>query len=129
MLADGRVVRASASEHPDLFWAIRGGGGNFGIATSLEYTLHPVGPVIYGGVAAHPLQKGADVLRFYRDTCASLPDEVMLVAGLQHAPDGSGLKLVGIVGAHCGSVEAGEAALKPVKQFGPPVMQEQPASM
>jgi FAD/FMN-containing dehydrogenase len=122
VMADGRVMRASASENPDLFWAIRGGGGNFGIATSLEYALHPVGPVIYGGVAAHPLQKGADVLRFYRDTCATLPDEVMLVAGLQHAPDGSGVKLAGIVAAHCGSLEAGEAALKPVKQFGPPVM-------
>jgi len=122
VMADGSVTRASATERPDLFWAIRGGGGNFGIATSLEYTLHPVGPVIYGGVAAHPLQKGADVLRFYRDTCASLPDEAMLVAGLQHAPDGSGLKLAAIVGAHCGSLEAGEATLKPVKQFGPPVM-------
>src|SRR5690349_19086577 len=76
VLADGRVVRASASENPDLFWAIRGGGGNFGIATSLEYDLHPVGPTIYGGVAAHPVAKAADVLRFFRDTCATLPDEV-----------------------------------------------------
>jgi len=122
VLADGRVVRASASENPDLFWAIRGGGGNFGIATSLEYDLHPVGPTIYGGVAAHPVAKAADVLRFFRDTCATLPDEVMLAAGLQTAPDGSGAKLVGIVGAHCGSLDAAEAAFRPVKQFGPPVM-------
>jgi FAD/FMN-containing dehydrogenase len=120
--ADGGVLRASAYENPDLFWAIRGGGGNFGIATSLEYTLHPVGPIIYGGVVAHPAQKAADVLRFFRDTCASLPDEVMLAAGLQTAPDGSGAKLAGIIGGHCGSLEAGEAALRPLKQFGPPVM-------
>ena len=122
VLADGRIVRASADENADLFWAIRGGGGNFGIAASLEYTLHPVGPTIYGGVAAHPLPKGGDALRFFRDTCATLPDEVMLVAGLQTAPDGSGAKIVGIVGAHSGSVAAGEAALAPVKRFGPPVL-------
>jgi len=122
VMADGRIVRASADENADLFWAIRGGGGNFGIAASLEYTLHPVGPTIYGGVAAHPLPKGGDALRFFRDTCATLPDEVMLVAGLQTAPDGSGAKIVGIVGAHSGSVGAGETALAPVKRFGPPVL-------
>ena len=59
VMADGRVVRASADENPDLFWAIRGGGGNFGIATSLEYTLHPVGPMITGGVVVHPLPRAA----------------------------------------------------------------------
>jgi len=120
--ADGRIVRASADSEPDLFWAIRGGGGNFGVAASLEYNLHPVGPIIYGGVAVHPLPMGGDVLRFFRDTCATLPDEAMLVAGLQTAPDGSGAKVVGMVGAHAGSVEAGEAMLRPVKQFGPPVL-------
>ena len=105
VMADGRVVRASADENPDLFWAIRGGGGNFGIAASLEYALHPVGPMITGGVVAHPLARALDVLRFFRDTCASLPDEAMLVAGLQTAPDGSNAKLVGLVGGHCGSLE------------------------
>src|SRR5262249_17823248 len=120
--ADGRIVRASATDNADLFWAVRGGGGNFGIAASLEYALHPVGPIIYGGVAAHPLPKGGDALRFVRAPGATLPDEVMLVAGLQTAPDGSGAKIVGIVGAHCGSIEAGEAALRPIKQFGPPVL-------
>jgi hypothetical protein len=122
VLADGRVVRASAKENADLFWAIRGGGGNFGIATSLEYGLHPVGPVITGGVVAHPLSRALDVLRFFRDTCADLPDEMMLVAGLQTAPDGSNARLVGLVAAHCGSLEAGEAAVRPLKAFGPPVM-------
>lgn len=122
VMADGRLVRASATENPDLFWGIRGGGGNFGIAASLEYDLHPVGPVIAGGVVVHPLQKGRDVLRFFRETCAGLPDEIMLAAGLQTAPDGSGAKLVGILGGHCGPRADGEAALRPIKAFGPPVM-------
>ena len=122
---DGRrhaCVRASADENPDLFWAIRGGGGNFGIATSLEYTLHPVGPTITGGVVVHPFPRALDVLRFFRDTCASLPDEAMLVAALQTAPDGSKAKVAGIVGGHCGPLDQGEAAFRPLKAFGPPVM-------
>jgi FAD/FMN-containing dehydrogenase len=122
VLADGRVVRASADENPDLFWAIRGGGGNFGIAASLEYDLHQVGPTVTGGVVAHPLARAFDVLRFYREACASLSDETMLLAGLQTAPDGSNAKLVGLVGGHCGSLEQGEAAMRAIKAFGPPVM-------
>jgi FAD/FMN-containing dehydrogenase len=121
-MADGNVLRASADENPDLFWAIRGGGGNFGIAASLEYALHRIGPMITGGVVAHPLPRALDVLRFFRDTCASLPDEAMLVAALQTAPDGSNAKIVGIVGGHCGSLEQGEAAFRSLKAFGPPVM-------
>ena len=123
VMADGRVVRASADENPDLFWAIRGGGGNFGIAASLEYTLHHVGPMITGGVVAHPLPRALDVLRFFRDTCASLPDEVMLVAALQTAPDGSNAKLVGIIGGHCGSLEQGDVAFRSIKAFGPPALE------
>jgi hypothetical protein len=122
VLADGRVVRASADEHADLFWAIRGGGGNFGVATSLEYNLHNVGPNITGGVCAHPLPKAFDALRFYRDQCAKAPDELMLVAGLQTAPDGSNAKIAGIVACHCGSLDQGEKAVAPIKAFGPPVM-------
>ena len=120
--ADGRVVRASADENADLFWAIRGGGGNFGIAASLEYNLHPIGPMITGGVVAHPLSRAVDVLKFFRDTCANLPDEMMLVAGLQTAPDGSNAKLVGVVAAHSGALAEGEAAVRPLKAFGSPVM-------
>jgi FAD/FMN-containing dehydrogenase len=122
VMADGSVRHASAAENPDLFWAIRGGGGNFGIVTSFEYALHPVGPMIAGGLVAHPFPNGRDVLRFFRETCSSLPDEVMMVAGLLTAPDGSGNKLVGLVAAHAGSLAEGEAALKPIKAFGPPVM-------
>lgn len=122
VLADGSIAHAGAGENPDLFWAIRGGGSNFGIAASLEYTLHPVGPMITGGLVAHPLARGADVLTFFRDQCASLPDEMLLVAGLLTAPDGSGAKLVGLVTAHCGPLADGEAAVAPIKAFGPPVM-------
>lgn len=122
VMADGSVKHASVDENPDLFWAIRGGGGNFGIAASLEYVLHPVGPMITGGLVAHPLSKAPEMFRFFREQCASAPDEVMMVAGLIHAPDGSGTKLAAMVAAHCGSLEEGEAALRPLKQFGPPVM-------
>jgi FAD/FMN-containing dehydrogenase len=122
VMADGAVLRASAEENPDLYWAIRGGGGNFGIASSFEFALHPVGPMIAGGLVAHPLQNARDVLRFFRETCATLPDEMMMVAGLLTAPDGSGHKLVGMLATHCGSLADGEAALKPIKAFGPPVM-------
>jgi hypothetical protein len=122
VMADGQVLRVSDDENADLFWAVRGGGGNFGIATSLEYNLHTVGPVITGGVVAHPLARAMDVLRFFRDTCANLPDEMMLVAGLQTAPDGSSAKLVGVVAAHAGFLSEGEAAVRPLKAFGPPVM-------
>jgi FAD/FMN-containing dehydrogenase len=122
VLADGSVTRASADENPDLFWGIRGGGGNFGVAASLEYDLHPVGPMITGGLVAHPLQRAYDVLRMFRDACAGAPDELMLAAGMLTAPDGSGAKLVGVLTAHCGSLKDGEAAVKSIKAFGPPVM-------
>src|SRR5262249_21210598 len=89
VMADGNVRRASADENPDLFWAIRGGGGNFGIASSLEYNLHPVGPMITGGLVAHPLHRAGDALKFFRERCAAAPDEMMVAAGLLTAPDGS----------------------------------------
>src|SRR5512134_1494060 len=103
--ATGDVVRASADEHPDLFWALRGGGGNFGVATWLEYELYPVGPTVTGGLVAHPFAAARDVLRFYRDFTKSLPDE-----------------LAAIIVCHAGSLEAGAAAVASVKRFGSPVM-------
>jgi len=120
--ADGKVLTASAAENPDLFWALRGGGGNFGVVSSFEFQLHPVGPMITGGLVAHPFEKAGEVLRYYRGLTQSLPDEMVVLAGLVHAPDGSGAKLAVIVAAHCGSLADGEAAIKPIKVFGPPVM-------
>jgi FAD/FMN-containing dehydrogenase len=122
VLADGSVKQASADENADLFWAIRGGGGNFGIAASFEFELHPVGPTIAGGLVAHPLARAADVLKFFREQCAGAPDELMLAAALVSAPDGSGARLASIAGAHCGSLADGEAALRPFKTFGPPIL-------
>jgi FAD/FMN-containing dehydrogenase len=120
--ANGQVLQASKDERADLFWALRGGGGNFGVATSFEYQLHPVGPTITGGLIAHRFDHARDVLRFFRDFTASLPDEFTVFAGLIHAPDGSGTKLAAIVTGHCGSLAAGEAATRSLKQFGSPVM-------
>lgn len=122
VLADGRVVRASAQENDDLFWAVRGGGGNFGIATNFEFKLHRVGPAVVGGLVAHPFQNARDVLRFFRDLAARATDDIMLVAALLHAPDGSGHKLAAIAAVHSGSIAEGEAAVAPIKKFGPPVL-------
>jgi FAD/FMN-containing dehydrogenase len=120
--AEGKILRASEKENADLFWGLRGGGGNFGVVSSFEFRLHRVGPMVTGGLAAHQFDKARDVLRFYRDITASLPDEVMAFMGLIHAPDGSGAKLAALVVCHCGSAKAGKAAVKPFKNFGSPVM-------
>jgi FAD/FMN-containing dehydrogenase len=118
----GDVITASADENPDLFWGIRGGGGNFGIAASLEFDLHAVGPIVTGGITAHPFERARETLRFFRDTtAAALPDELLLVTGLIHSPDGAH-KLSAIVACHCGPLPDGEAAVRPLKTFGPPVM-------
>ena len=118
--AEGEVLRTNEEEHPDLFWAIRGGGGNFGIATSFEYELHSVGPTVTGGLIAHPFERARDVLRFFRDTTASLPDDVTIFAGLIHSPDGE--KLSAMLACHCGSLEDGENAMRPIKEFRSPLM-------
>ncbi len=122
ILADGRILMASKDDNADLFWALRGGGGNFGVAASFEYRLHPVGPIVTGGLIAYPFSAAWDVLRFFRDVTASLPDEFMVFAGLIHAPDGSGMKLVALVVCHCGPLGAGESAAQPIKKFGAPAM-------
>ncbi len=116
--ADGRVLTASADENPDLFWAIRGGSGNFGVVTSFEFGLHPVGPTITGGGVFHPLEQAPEVLRFYRDFAASAPDEITTYCGFLPGPHGP---VIAIAAAHCGSLEDGERALAPLKAFGSPV--------
>jgi FAD/FMN-containing dehydrogenase len=120
--AEGEILEASAAENPDLFWAVRGGGGNFGVAASFEYQLHQVGPSITGGLVAYPFARAKDLLRFYRDTTASLPDELTVFAGLVHAPDGSGTKLAALVPCHCGPSSAGESATRMIKEFGSPIV-------
>ena len=120
--ADGKVLVASADDHPDLFWGLRGGGGNFGIATTFEFALHSVGPLVVGGLVAHPFPKAAEVLRFYRDTAAGLGDDMVVFGALTHAPDGSGMKMAALLAAHFGDPAAATAAMQPLKSFGPPVM-------
>lgn len=120
--ADLKVVTASAADAHDLFWAVRGGGGNFGVVTSFEFRLHPVGPTITGGVIAYPFERSRETLRFFRDSTRSLPDEHILFGGLIHAPDGSGAKLAAMVTCHCGPVIEGEKAMRHLKAFGKPVM-------
>jgi FAD/FMN-containing dehydrogenase len=120
--AAGELLTASADENTDLFWAIRGGGGNFGIATSFEYGLHPVGPTLHGGLVLHPFAAAGDVLRVYRDLTSKAPDDLTVFCGFLHAPDGSGTKLAGMVACYSGPAERAEAALAPLKSFGSPVM-------
>jgi FAD/FMN-containing dehydrogenase len=122
VLADGRILTVSRDENADLFWGVRGGGGNFGVAASFQYRLHPVGPIVTGGLIAYPFSAAWDVFRFFRDVTASLPDDFMVFAGLIHAPDGSGTKLVAMVVCHCGPLGAGESAAQPIKTFGTPAM-------
>ncbi len=118
VLADGGLVRASKREHPDLFWAVRGGGGNFGVATSFEFALHPVGPIVIGGLAAWPFEMAKDILRFFRDLTTKVTDDVMLVAALLTAPDGK-TKVVAMGLGHFGSRADGERTIAPIKASKP----------
>lgn len=120
--AEGKLLRVSNQHNPELFWAVRGGGGNFGVATSFEYQLHPVGPTVVGGIIAHPFERARELLEFYRECTASLPDEQMVFLSLTHAPDGSGTKLAVLVTFHCGAAAVAESAVRPLKRFGSSVL-------
>ena len=117
--ASGDVLRANESENADLFWALRGGGGNFGVVSSFEYRLHPVGPVT-SGLVAYPVAEARDVLRFFRQVTSTLPDDLTVFAGLLHAPDGAQIGV--LIVCHCGPLDEAEAALQPIKKFGSPLM-------
>jgi FAD/FMN-containing dehydrogenase len=121
--ADGEILNVSTDSHPDLFWALRGGGGNFGIATSFEYRLHHL-PMVVGGLIAHPFDAAEDLLRFYREASESASDDLNLFGALVHAPDGSGMKLSALLVCHTGDPEAAENELAPIKAFGSPLMVE-----
>jgi len=121
--ADGDVLSVSEETDPDLFWALRGGGGNFGVATWFEYRLHPLREVT-GGVVAHPFDAARDLLRFFRGLAEGIPDELWVVAGLTHAPDGSGVKLAAFVVCHAGTAEQANEDLRPLLEFGSPVVSE-----
>jgi FAD/FMN-containing dehydrogenase len=117
--SDGSLLTASHDEHPDLFWALRGGGGNFGIVTSFEFHLHPVGPMIVGGMIVYPLEQAREVLRFYRDFSGSASDELTAFAMLMTLPDGP--RVVAIAAAWFGGLTEGETVMAPLHAFGTPI--------
>jgi FAD/FMN-containing dehydrogenase len=117
--AEGAVVTASAESNPDLFWGLRGGGGNFGIVTSFLYRAHRVSFVL-GGLILHPRERAAALLRHYRDFMATAPEELTAYAGLITTPDG--MPAAGLIVCWCGDAAAGERALKPLRSFGPPLV-------
>jgi hypothetical protein len=116
--ADGTFYQADDTDNPDLFWALRGGGGNFGVVTSLKYRLHPVTQVL-GGLILHTLEQAPAVLRFYRDFCPTLPDEAEAFAALLTAPQG--MPVVALLLGYNGSLKEGERVLAPARRFGKPI--------
>ena len=116
--ADGQVLTASAEENPDLFWALRGGGGNFGVVTAFTFRLHPLTEVT-GGQLVHPAERAGDLLRFYRQATSEASDDLTLFAGLMTSPDG--LPISAIVLSHQGEADAAEAELAAIRAFGPPL--------
>jgi FAD/FMN-containing dehydrogenase len=119
--ADGEILQVDGSSHPDLFWALRGGGGNFGVATSFTFRLHPLRTIV-GGLIAHPLEAAPALLRFYRDAVAEASDDLTVFAGLMHAPDGSGTKLSALVVFHTGATADADRDLRPFESWGSPLV-------
>ncbi len=126
--ADGQFVTASKQEHADLFWGVRGGGGNFGVVTSFAFQLHPVGPTVMAGVVFYPMERAREVLHFYRDYAAAAPDELTMAAVLRIAPPAPflpqhihGKPVIGIGACYSGSIEEGERVMRPLSNFGTPV--------
>jgi FAD/FMN-containing dehydrogenase len=125
--ADGELVRAAADAHEDLFWAIRGGGGNFGVVTMFEFQLHPVGPEVFGGLVVLPLEQAKDALRKYRAAIDDMPDELSVWAVLRLAPplpflpqDVHGKPIIAFASCYNGAVADGPGALDAVRHFGTP---------
>lgn len=124
--ADSKLLQASADENPDLFWALRGGGGNFGIVTEFTYQLHPVGPTILGGMLVWPFSEMERILRFYREYTADIPDELTLMATPLTAPNAPfvpsemvGTQCIAIVGCYAGSIDEGNRVIAPLRDLEP----------
>lgn len=124
--ADGRLVHASETDNADLFWALRGGGGNFGVVTSLEFALHEVGPLVAAAVVFHPIDTAGDVLRRYRAFATAAPDAVACYAMVVNAPpdlpaEAQGKPVLAVVAVHAGDVEGGRQLLAPLAEMGTPI--------
>jgi len=127
--ASGEFVTASADENPELFWGVRGGGGNFGVITSFEFRLNPVGPEVYAGPVIWPMEDSADVLRFYREWIADSPDELTTIVSFRRIPELPtlpaelhGRPAVYVIACWCGPIVEGAALLAPLKAFGTPLL-------
>lgn len=125
--AQGDFVRASAEEHPDLFWGLKGGGGNFGVVTSFEFAARPLGPAVTAGIAVHPLENGREVLALYRELAAAAPEELSLLLVLRKAPPAPfipeemhGRPIAAIAVCHPEPGDAAERAVGPIRRCGPP---------
>ena len=126
--AEGKLVRASSDENPDLFWGLRGGGGNFGIVTAIDYKLYPVGPEIVGGLVAWPISEANKVLELYRTLAGNAPPELTIVAILRPAPpapwlpgEWHGKLIVALLACYSGNPAEGEKLVAPIKKFGKPI--------
>jgi FAD/FMN-containing dehydrogenase len=133
VLADGRVVTTSDRDLPDLFWGIRGGGGNFGIVTEFEFRLHPLGPIVFAGLTLWPIERAGDVMRAWRDYMDQAPDEVSTACVILTAPPEpfvpdslKGRVAIGIIGMYVGDPDEGARVLEPIKNHGPAVDLFQP---
>lgn len=127
MTADGRVLRASATENSDLFWGLRGGGGNFGVVTELEFRLHPVGPIVFAGMIMHPRTVAKELTRYYRDFMERAPDEIGGGLALITAPpeqfvpeQARGKPAGGVIVLYIGDPNQAEEALRPLLDWGEP---------
>ncbi len=127
--ADGQFLTASKTENADLFWGLRGGGGNLGIATSFEYQIHPIGQMVLAGMVVHSAIKAKEVLKFYREYVATVPDELSSIVFLRTAPKASflpehihGAPVIAITVCYAGPIEEGEQFVKPLREFGPPIV-------
>jgi FAD/FMN-containing dehydrogenase len=126
--ADGRLRHASTRNHPDLFWALRGGGGNFGVVTSFEFALHPVGPQVVAGLIVHPFSRARELLQAYRDLVAKAPDELCCWVVMRKAPplpflpaEVHGTEVLILAMCHAGSLENGARAVAPFRALGTPI--------
>lgn len=117
--AEGNLLTANETQNEDLFWAVRGGGGNFGIVTSFEYQLHPVGPQIIGGMILYTMDQAGEVLQFYREFARNTPDDLMVFAAMMCTPDG--LPVIALIVGWFGPLSDGEEHLKPLRNFGTPL--------
>jgi len=117
--ADGRSVKVSEKDNADLLWGLRGGGGNFGVVTSLEYRLHAAGPTMFGGALVYPFSQVREVLRGFSDFIAAAPDELFVFVFLAPAPGHQRVVVFDV--CYCGPVEAGAQVLAPLRKLGRPV--------